>query len=326
MMNKSTLIAVAMVTALAVMGLMFCWHSPDLPWWREIVGAHWHFKRQLLWNIAGVAVFAIAAMVGWKRWLMVAPFVFSGWVALWLAALLQPSAAGSWSFVRIGAISLNVWSLFPVAFALLAAWLSERGVRVKWIVLSCCAVALAAMTLRTVSDPGRVARLATFLAGGDISAATPGACARALVQRQTCEAFAHSSWFSPGDAETLLCFPGALTFSMPAASAVLFGKWFIAVAWLFFGAFALSLGCLWRGTGDVAKRSYILFLGLGVLAPAAFGCCECLGLVPMLYASVPLVSYGGVLAFAVWLGVGILVSASACRGEYVWSQADYLQE
>ena len=143
---------------------------------------------------------------------------------------------------------------------------------------------------------------------------SPGACARSFVQTQTCKAFAQAQWFSSTDAEILRNTPGNTTYSLPASSAVMFGKWFMAVVWVFFAFIALGLACLWRRTEDKAKRAFIVVSGLGIILPAALGPCECLGLVPMLYTSVPLVSNDTTAVLATWLGAGILVSVRPMTG------------
>ena len=327
-MNKHVIpvwASVVAVTALAAMGLAFCWHCSALLCPPENIMEHWHFKRQLLWNIVGIAALGMAAITGWSRWIKAAPFIFGGWASLWLVAMRQPLVNGSCSFVHIGPVLLNVWPLFPVALALLAAWISRRyGVNGRWLIISTCAVAISAIALWTISDPDRMARLGAVIDGGAHATASAGACARAFAQRQSCAVLAHSRWFTAGDIEMLRALPDALTHSMPAASAVVFGKWFIAVALTIFGILALSLGCLWRSVADKAKRAFTLFFGLGILAPALYGSCACIGLVPMLHTSIPLVSYGGTTVLAAWIGVGILVSSTREENGSVWSPADYI--
>ena len=77
---------------------------------------------------------------------------------------------------------------------------------------------------------------------------------------------------------------------------------------------------------DKAKRAYLLVSGLGIIVPAILGYCGCLGLMPMLYTNVPLVSNDTTAILASWLGAGILVSAVVDVGELVWSRADYLEQ
>ena len=291
------------------MGLVLCWaHSERL----HAIGAdasRWYFSRQLVWNVLGLSAFVMAIIAGWKRWLKAAPFVFVGWVALWFVAHMQPVVDGSCNFVRMGPISLGVWPMFPVAFALLAAWFRKRyGDHAKRILLIAGVVAFAAITVHVATDANRMTHLAAFFAGERKPGMSPGACARAFVQVQTCKALAQAQWFSSTDAAILRATPGNTTYSMPASSAVMFGKWFMSVAWVFFALIALGLACLWRMTEDRSERALILVLGLGLVIPAVFGACQCSGLVPMLYVSVPIVSNDTTAVLATWLGAGILVS------------------
>lgn len=302
------------IAVLAVMGLVFCWaHSERL----HDIGAaacRWHINRQIVWNILGLSSFVMAIIVGWKRWLRAAPFVFAGWVALWFVAHAQPVVDGPCSFVRMGPISLGVWSLFPVAFALLAAWLRKRyGNHAKRILLIAGVVAFASITMHVATNANRMTHLAAFFAGERKPGMSPGACARAFVQVQTCKALAQSKWFLSSDTAILRNTPGNMTYSMPASSAVMFGKWFMATAWVFFALIVLGLACLWRMTEDRSERALILVLGLGLVIPAVFGACQCSGLVPMLYVSVPIVSNDTTAVLATWLGAGILVSVSCAR-------------
>ena len=315
------------IVGLAVMGLVFCWSCPDVLHGVGGDASRWHFKRQAAWNVVGLSTFCTATVIGWKRWLKAAPFLFEGWVALWFAAHMQQSVDGSSAIVQIGPISLDVWALFPVSLALLVAWLRERyGIRTRRLLFIVGIVAFAVTACYLVTDTNRMTRLAAFFAGDSAPAMSPSACVRGFAQSQARKAFTQAHWFSSTDAEILHNIPGNTTYSMPASSAVMFGKWFMAVAWVFFALIAVGLACLMRRTEDKAKRAFLLVSGSGIIVPAILGHCECLGLMPMLCTSVPLVSHDTTVALASWLGAGILVSAAVDTGEFVWSRADYLEQ
>ena len=315
------------VAGLAVMGLVFCWLCPDMS--HDVGGSasRWYFKRQVVWNIIGIAAFYAAAVIGWKRWLKAAPFLFEGWVALWFAEHMQHIDGGSSTIVPIGPISLDVWALFPVALALLAAWLRERyGIRTRRILFIVGVVAVTVTACDLITDEGRMNRIEAFFAEDSSQAMSPSACARSFAQCQACKAFTQAKWLSSSDAEILRSLPGQMTYSMPASSAVMFGKWFIAVAGGFFAVIAFSLIWLWRVIKNRAKRAFVLVAGLGIIVPAVFGVCQCLGIVPMSYMCVPLVSNCTTSVLASWLGAGIIASTYVGRGEFVWSRAEYLLE
>ena len=315
------------IVGLAVMGLVFCWADSDRLHDIGRAASRYYFNRQAIWNVFGLAAFVMTIIVGWKRWLKAAPFVFVGWVALWFAAHMRQLDDGSSTIVLIGPISLEVWALFPVAFALLVAWLRQRyGVQTKRILFIVGIAAFAAITAHVFTNANRMTHLAAFFAGEESPAMSPAACARAFVQSQTCKAFAQAQWFSSTDAEILCNTPGNTTYSMPASSAVMFGKWFMSLAGVFFAVIAICLACLWRVAEDTAKRAFILVVGLGIIGPAVFGVCQCLGIVPMSYTCVPLVSNCTTSVLASWLGAGILVSACVGKGEFVWSRAEYLSQ
>ena len=315
------------IVGLAVMGLAFCWANSDRLHDIGRAASRYDFNRQAIWNVFGLTAFSMAIIAGWKRWLKVAPFVFVGWVVLWFAAHMREFVAGSSTIVLIGPVSLEVWSLFPVALALFAAWLRKRyGGQAKRILFIVGVVAVAVLAGRFATNANRMTHLAAFFAGERSPAMSPAACARGFVQSQTRKALAQAQWFSSTDTQILRDTPGNTTYSMPASSAVLFGKWFMAVVWVYLVFIALGLACLWRRTEDKAKRAFLLVSGLGIIVPALLGHCECLGFMPMLYTSVPLVSNDTTAVLASWLGVGILVSAVVDAGEFVWSRADYLEQ
>lgn len=329
--SSPSIVPVAMIlgsiVGLVVMGLVFCWVDSDRLHDIGRAASRYNFNRQAIWNILGLTAFCMAIIVGWKRWLKAAPFVFAGWVALWFAAHMREFVAGSSTIVLIGPVSLQIWALFPVALALLVAWLRQRyGGQAKRILLIVGIAAFAAIAGRVATNANSMTHLAAFFAEERAPAMSPAACARAFVQSQTSKAFAQAKWFSSTDAEILHNTPGNTTYSMPASSAVLFGKWFMAVAWVFFALVALGLACLWRKTEDKAKRAFLLVSGAGIIVPALFGHGECLGLMPMLYTSVPLVSNNTTAILASWLASGILVSSVVDVGEFVWSRADYLEQ
>lgn len=315
------------IVGLAVMGLAFCWADSDRLHDIGRAASRYYFDRQAIWNVFGLTAFGMAIIVGWKRWLKAAPFVFVGWVALWFAAHMREFVAGSSTIVLIGPISLEVWSLFPVAIALLVAWLRQRyGGQAKRILFLVGVTAFAAIAVNVAMNANRMTHLAAFFTEERSPNMSPAACARGFVQSQTRKALAQAQWFSSTNTEILRDTPGNRTYSMPASSAVLLGKWFMSVAWVFFALIALGLVYLWRRTGNKAKRAFLFVSGLGIIVPTVLGHCECLGLMPMLYTSVPLVSNDTTAILASWLGVGVLISAVVDEGESVWTCADYLEQ
>ena len=312
-MNKKYLGPVVLmltaVAGLAAMGLVFCWCCPDRLHDVGGVASRWCFKRQAAWNIAGVSAALLAVAAGWKRLLKAAPFLFSGWVALWIVACLQPVVDGSSGFVRIGPVALGVWSLFPVALAMLAAWLRERyPVGGRKFLCGFCAGAILAVVLSVAASPDRIARVNSFFRGEPRQEMSASECMRGFVQHQTREAFAQAHWFSACENEILKSLPGTMSYSMPASSAVVFGKWFIALAWTLVSLVVLALSLFRRGTSDVAMRTFVAFAGLGFVVPFALGHCACLGLTPMVFTVAPLVSYDAAAVLASWFGTGVLVS------------------
>ena len=218
-MNKKYLgpvvLMLAAVAGLAAMGLVFCWCCPDRLHDVGGVASRWCFKRQIVWNIAGVSAALLAVAAGWKRLLKAAPFLFSGWVALWIIACLQPVVDGSSGFVRIGPVALGVWSLFPVALAMLAAWLRGRYlVGGRKFLCGVCAGAILALVLSVAASPDRIARINSFFRGEPRQEMSASECMSGFVQHQTREAFAQAHWFSACENEILNSLPGAMSYSV----------------------------------------------------------------------------------------------------------------
>ena len=302
----------AAISGLAAMGLVFCWCCPDRLHDIGGVASHWCFKRQIVWNISGVCAALLAVAVGWKRLLKSAPFLFAGWVALWLFACSWSAVGGSCSFVRIGPVALGVWSLFPVALALLAAWIRERYlVGAGKFLCAVCVGVLVALALNVAASPDRIARINSFFTGEPRHELSASECMSGFVQHQTREAFAQAHWFSACENEILKSLPGTMSYSMPASSAVVFGKWFMALAWTLVSALVFSLAWFWRGTNDVAMRTFIVFAGLGFVVPFALGHCANLGLTPMVFTAVPLVSYDAAAVLSSWFAAGVLLAIQA---------------
>ncbi|MBQ3289807.1 MAG: FtsW/RodA/SpoVE family cell cycle protein [Kiritimatiellae bacterium] len=298
-------VAIAAVVALAAMGLVFCWHCPDLIHDAGGVVSHYRFNRQLAWNGAGVCAFVLAFMVGWKRWLKAAPFVFAGWAVLWVGAHSSPMVNGSHSFAVLGPVSVEVWAVFPFAAALLTAWVAKRyGGRIKWILLTVCVSAVMAICWEILIDANRMQRIFAWWFGvGESDYNT----VRAVLQMEMKQLFESAHWFLGVDGE-LKRMPCLFTSGASSAAAWLFGKWFVALAMALFAVLAVCGAWVWRYTPNREKRLFILIWGASVIVPAVNGPLQCLGLVPFCDISMPMVSYGGTAALMTWMGAGVLIS------------------
>ncbi len=299
------------VAALAAMGLAFLLWCPQPDSVIKMIGPHWAFKRQMAWNVIGVAACCGVVAIGWKRLLKVAPLVFAGWIAMYFAAAnFMPTENGSLC-LRFGPFAIHVMSSLPFAFALMLAWTADRfKFRAVPLLLCTSAMLLVATTVSIASTPERAERIKTFLKGDTPDKAEPssGVLARIYCQRQQSAAFNTARWFGPGDEESLKFFPGRCTHSMPVASAVVLGKWFPAVVLALFAVFAAGLVFLWCSASSEAQKVFVLVGGLGIVMPAfqCFG--ECFNLVPMHFVNAPLVSFGGTQVLMAWLTAGTLLS------------------
>ena len=313
MKDKVTIIAMVAlpIGVLAAMGLAFLWCCPE--WHPGMLGEHWQFKRQLCWNLIGMVAFCLPLLVGWTRWLRLAPVLAAAWLVMFAAASqFSPQDGGGW-FVSLGPVRLDMLGLLPFTLAMLLAWITHRFRfrAVRMLVILGVSILLV-LTARIATNANRVASVAAWFSGEPPTkelAENDSSLSRAWAQKTCVEAFGASHWFSANEAHLKdNPLPGRFTSAMPASSALTFGKWFLVFVWAAFGFLGLCLARAWLAATDQSQKTFLAVAGLGILLPAVLGTCECLGLLPMSYTCVPLVSYGGTAAMMTWLIAGTLAS------------------
>ena len=305
------------VSALAAMGLVFLWCCPEVKWQTAMLGAHHAFWRQLVWNAAGIAAFCALVKVGWRRVLKAAPYVAAAWVVMLLVAeLLCPKVNGELYLCHksIG-VGIKVMSLLPFVAALAFAWFSDKfKVKARHLLMLMTTVFLLVMTARIALDPVRVDRIKTIFRGEALASTPPSptAIARYWAQKATTDALGASRWLAANEAHLKENpIPGRFTFAMPASAALAFGKWFLVLVGAAFGLLGWCFARAWFSTADQGRKTFVAISGLGVFVPAIMSVCGCLDLMPMMYACVPLASYGGTAAIGTWLITGALAALSA---------------
>ena len=305
------------LAGLSVMGLVFLWYCPDAASFTEWMGGHWMFRRQVVWLGIGVSVFGLAVMVGWRRWLKAAPWLAVGWLALFVIAIGSPQV-GHNLYARVGAVQLDIPVFCPLAVALLLAWIAEKlpGRRALGVLLVVAVVAVGMFAVWTLDGCEGMARI---FGRASVETSSPDeVMLREWAQDASCEAVREAHWLSGND-EVLRqkSLPGRYSCSMPFSAALVFGKWFNALALVLFGVFAAMLACCYHKARGAAKKLFVAATGLFILSMAACGYSAYFGLVPpMLHTCVPLVSYGGGVVAMAWLMAGIIgagVRAKASR-------------
>ena len=290
--------------ALAAMGCWFCWHCPSRIY---PPGAHDLFWRQLAWNGVGLAVFAMAWLVGWKRLLKAAPWLMAAWIVAIFVAHFSRPVNGAHKWLPIGPIHVNVMTCFMPVFALFWAWLHEKKWIRPWMELAAIAAAAICVGWHVAGNDGRMERLAAFFNPGDWMQD------RAYMARQLLAAFNASKWF--GDAGRSLGFlPCPESDGMMSASALMFGKWFPASIVGLFAAAGASLTLLWKVAVDMSKRRFTLLFGLWLIVPAAYCLLHSLAFLPVAGMSPALVGYGGTAIVMAWFGVGTLAAMQLADG------------
>jgi len=310
-MKKTVLcVLVSSVALLAAMGLVFLWCCPE--WHSGMLGEHWRFKRQLCWNAIGMVGFCIPLLAGWARWLRLAPALAVVWLVLFAVSQFSPHDGGG-CFVLLGPIRLDVFAMLPFTLSMLLAWILHKlGLRAIRMLLVVGASILLVPTVRIATNANRVSRVTAWFSGNPPTkelAEQDVSLSRAWAQMTCVKAVEASHWFSANEAylkENPL--PGRLTFAMPAAASLTFGRWFLALTGVGFAALMWCFVRVFRTTTDYAKRMFLVVAGLGVFAPAILGVCECFGVTPMLYTCMPLVPYSGTLALMTWITIGSIAA------------------
>ena len=290
-------ILLAGIAILAAMGCWFCWHCPSRIYPPEAHGLFW---RQLAWNGVGLAVFAGAWFVGWRRLLKSAPWLMAAWIAAIATAQLSCPVRGVHKWLSLGPLRVNVATCFMPVAALFTAWLRDRKLLRPWMCWAAVSLTAVWAVWHVAGDSGRMGRLVAFFSPRDYWMQD-----RAYMSRQLLAALGASRWF--GDVGRSLGFlPCPESDGMMSASSLLLGRWFPAALVGMFAVVGASLTLLWKGTCDAAKRTFALLFGIWLIAPAAYCFLHSLGLLPVAGMSPALAGYGGTAVVMAWFGTGVL--------------------
>ena len=287
---------------LAAMGLLFTWKCPvDCIF--GVDSGVFFFKKQLLWNVIGIAACIGAALVPWRKWLKLAPWGMLAWLALTVWAVgFSPVRHGTQRWADFGVVCVNIHLVLVLAWALFTAWLCSKKCIRPWMIFAVVGIVLVCVAVQILGNASRMARLVAFFGGEEV-----GNIHLRYMQHQMKAAYATANWF--GDADRSLRFlPVAYADAMPSAAALLFGKWFTLAVGALFAAFAGILSWLWLALKNNSKRMFILFWGGAMVGSAMYSLLQSVGAVPVLGVSPALVGYGGALAVTFWCGLGVLLS------------------
>ncbi|MBR4937665.1 MAG: FtsW/RodA/SpoVE family cell cycle protein [Kiritimatiellae bacterium] len=147
---------------LAVMGLFFTWTCPiDCVY--GVDSGVFFFKKQLLWNVIGIAACSGAALIPWRKWLKLAPWGMLAWLALTVWAVgFSPARHGSHRWADFGVVCVNTHLVLVLAWALFTAWLCSKKCIKPWMIYAAVGVLLIFAAVHIFGNPNRLARLAVF--------------------------------------------------------------------------------------------------------------------------------------------------------------------
>lgn len=302
-MKNKTIIkwgAFAVSVVLAAMGCWFCWNCPMD--WLYGEGQHSVFMRQVVWNAMGLVLFAGASMVRWKWWRKSAPWLLVVWALLaFYAVFFCRPINGSYRWVSIGFLRINVRTLFILVSALFAAWLcSKKHVR-PWMIIAVVGICCAWYAVKVVTDGVRFERITSFFDHHKME------YYGAWMHYQLNAAFGVAKWIGNAGYSIRLV-PNPLNDGMASASALLLGRWFPMAAFGLLAMLGGLLSAIWLRAKDVSGRMFLLFWGVGTLIPTVYGFFQCVGFVPPTGCSPVLVGYGGTSVAIFWLGLGVVFS------------------
>ena len=294
---------------LAVMGLFFTWKCPiDCVY--GVDSGVFFFKKQLLWNVIGIAACVGAALIPWRRWLKLAPWGMLLWFALLIWAVgFSPVRHGTRRWADFGVVCVNIHLVLVLAWALFTSWLCSKKRIKPWMIFSFVGVLLIFASVHVSGNANRLARLAAFFGGEGVSSPYW------YVQYQMKAAYAAANWFGDAD-RSLRYLPVAYADAMPSAAALLFGKWFTLAVAALYTALGGVFATLWLAVKNPSKRMFILFWGGAMVTAALYSICQSVGSFPVLGLAPALVGYGGALCVIFWAGLGILFSLLSDAQEY----------
>lgn len=293
---------VALVAALAAMGLLFCWNSPTN--WMFGEGSHGYAFRQLLYGLIGVTFLGMASMVKWEQWLKAAPWLFAVWLAGFIYVNCQPPICGQCKWLNLGGIHLDVTALGLPAGALFLTWLDAKFKIRPWMVVL---VLVAIWATLVCMNPNRLARLRDFIqvAGTPSERASASGKAFSFLASQYHGALNMAHWFGGVEA-SLRAVPEAMGTGMMATSAIIFGKWFPALATMLAAVLAgvwIYLGAL---VADRSKRIFLGVVGVFTIVPIFQCLFQCLEITPIVRMSCTPLGYGGTPLMMLGLCLGII--------------------
>ena len=294
---------------LAAMGLLFTWKCPvDCIF--GVDSGVFFFKKQLLWNVIGIAACIGAALVPWRKWLKLAPWGMLAWFALTVWAVgFSPVRHGTQRWADFGAVCVNTHLVLVLAWALFTAWLCSKKCIKPWMIYAAVGVLLICVVVHIFGNANRLARLTAFFGGEGVSSPYR------YVQYQMKAAYAAANWFGDAD-RSLRYLPVAYADAMPSAAALLFGKCFTLAVAALYAALGGILAWLWLAFKNPSKRMFILFWGGAMVSSALYSICQSVGVLPVLGLAPALVGYGGALCVIFWVGLGVLLSLLSDAEEY----------
>ena len=300
-MKTRIYVAEAILLSIAAMGLVF--HT-------SYEGYVYVYRDFFLQTGLGLFACTAAALLGWKRCLRIAPWLFGIAVASALLAVMLnitnfKAVYFPFEIPTVGEVGIEAQFILPFSLILFGAWLvEEKGFAVSRVLMFMAGVALAYMALRISFSDGFGERMQVFF-----TSKSHGRYDNWMASYMH-EGFRKALFVGAAPRYWPDVLPSSRTDSMLAYAVTTFGKWFVWELGILVAAFAAIVVSVARNVASSAKKMYLALFALWFAGPFFLNLAMCFGVLPVIGTAIPVCSFANTLALLAYGGFGIAVAAA----------------